>query len=97
MTPGKINRNLHKACLIAMEASLLEQPEIWREKKARDVIECINFALKDVDETDLGALGNHGMTMYGWLFKQRAELAESLVSGLDIDSFLDDVEQFAND
>jgi hypothetical protein len=97
MNPKAINRNLHKACLIVMEASLVETPELWVDKKAHDVIECINYALKDVKEDDIDSLGTSGMVMYGWLYNQRSALAESLVTEDDLEAFYDAVEQYVND
>ena len=97
MNPRNLNRHIHAACLKVMEASCLVN-DVQREAALSDLLPSITELIEQIEGSHADeVLSRPALITYGWLHNQHKEILESLVLGADLDSFIADIEEFANE
>lgn len=97
MNNRDISRKLHVVAMHAMEVDIMIGPLEPRWKKVQEVILLMNRVINEVDEVDLDTLSPSAKVTYGWLCKQREILSNAHIPAVQLDKYLEDLEECAND
>jgi hypothetical protein len=97
VNPRNLNRKIHALCLKVMEASCLIN-EGQRNHELAELLPSITELVDHIEGSHADeVLSGPALTTYGWLYKQRKEILESLVSEDDLDSMFLQLEGYLSE